>query len=182
MNRKLTAVWRRMLRRLGPLGLAASVCLVLALVVAAWIPSLMQQRDVLRDRVARLAAEPVAPRQTRVVRQVPLRQQLSDFLASFPPLSQNPEDLRRMFESASHHKVRLPRGEYLFKNEANTPLMTVTVTLPLSADYASTKAFSAEVLEKVPNASLDELRLSRETAGNQVLESQLRFSFVYRKN
>lgn len=182
MNRQLAVVWRRLLRRLGPLGLAASVCLVLATGVAAWIPRLMQQRDALRDEVARIEAEPVVPNKVRVMRQVPLRQQLSEFLASFPPLSQNPEDLRRLFESAAHHKVQLPRGEYLFKNEANTPLMTVTVTLPLSADYASTKAFSAEVLEAVPNASLDELRLSREAAGNEVLESQVRFSFVYRKN
>lgn len=182
MKRWIAGRWRRALRLLGPLGVAAVLCLIGALAIAAWIPGGIARNAALRQQVTELAARPQAPSPVRVQREPPLREQLVQFMDSFPPLSQNPQDLRRVFDSAALHQVLLPKGEYLFKNEANAPLMTVTMSLPLKADYAATKAFSAEVLEALPNASLDELRMTRGAAGDEQLESLVRFSFVYRKH
>ena len=181
MNRYLTGIWRRAMRKFGVLGIAAVGMLLVALALGTWIPKLATQNKALRAQAERLAIEQPEQPPVRSVRSVPLGQQVGEFLEGFPPLTQSTDDLRQVFRSAAEHQVKVPKGEYLFKNEANTPLLTVTVSLPIAADYASIKAFSAAVLESVPNASLDELRMTRDAAGNQVLESLVRFSFVYRK-
>lgn len=181
MTTYLTGLWRRAVRKFGPLGMAALFFLLLAAALAAWLPQLSTQNGALRAEAQRLAAERPAVAPIRVIRQVPLGQQVGEFLDGFPPLTQNPADIRQVFLIAAEHHVMLPKGEYLFKNEANTPLLTVTMSLPITADYASLKAFSAELLDSVPNASLDELRMTRDEAGSKVLESLVRFSFVYRK-
>jgi hypothetical protein len=181
MNRQLTGAWHRAMRKFGRLGMTALGLLVAALALGAWIPKLSSQNDALRTQAEQLAVELPVAAPVRVVRPIPLGQQVGEFLEGFPPLTQSSDDLRQVFLSAAEHHVKIPKGEYLFKNEANTPLLTVTVSLPIAADYASIKAFSAAVLESVPNASLDELRMTRDAAGNKVLESLVRFSFVYRK-
>ncbi|QCB45684.1 hypothetical protein [Hydrogenophaga sp. PAMC20947] len=181
MNGFLTGVWRRAVRKYGPFGLVAVLFLLAALALAAWLPRLTRQNEAMRTEAQRLALETSTAAPARVIRQIPLGQQVGEFLDGFPTLGQSPADLRQVFRIAAEHHVTLPKGEYLFKNESNTPLLTVTMSLPITADYASIKAFSAELLESVPNASLDELRMTRNEAGSQVLESLVRFSFVYRK-
>jgi len=47
-------------------------------------------------------------------------------------------------------------------------------------DYGAIKAFAADVLRALPNASMDELRMSRSDAGSTTIDSVLRFTFVYR--
>ena len=177
----LAGSWRRVVRQHGPYGIAASLFLLTALALAAWLPRLTRANEALRAEAQRLSIERPVTAPARVIRQVPLDQQVGEFLAGFPPQTQNPVDLRHVFRIAEAHHVSLPKGEYLLKNEANAPLLTVTVSLPITADYASIKAFSAEILESVPNASLDELRMTRNEAGSKVLDSLVRFSFVYRK-
>lgn len=181
MNRSLTGLWRRVLRKFGRLGVLAGMVLLLALAIGVWIPYLNQHNSDLRAEAARIASTQAEVAPTRLVRQIPLGQQVGEFLERLPPLNQNPDDLRQVFRSATEHNIPLPKGEYTFKNEINTPLLTVTVSLPITADYASIKAFSAAVLDNVPNASLDELRMTREAASNKELESLVRFSFIYRK-
>lgn len=181
MSGLLIGAWHRTLRKYGAYGVIAAFFLCAALVITAWIPWLKSQSDVMRTEVQRMTLEHPIAAPTSVIRQVPLSQQVGEFLGGFPPHVQNPADLREVFRIAAAHQINLPKGEYQFKNDANAPLLTVTLSLPVAADYASIKAFSTELLASVPNASLDELRMTRNEAGSKVLEALVRFSFVYRK-
>lgn len=173
--------WHRAFRRLGPGGVAGVLGLVGALLLVVWLHRLDQDAaalDAVRGqhatRLARPAAPPEAPRVT-------VEQQIATFVQTFPPLSQHAADLRRVFESAHQRGLLLPRGEYQLRDEAGTPLVTVTATFPVAANYGALRDFSADVLKTLPHAALDELRMSRDGAGGVVLESSVRLSFVYRR-
>ena len=178
MKHRLQRLWRQALRRLGRSGLVALALLAGAALVAAWMPRLEQRGDQLRAALA-AAASASAPA-PMAVRRVPVGEQLGEFIAAFPPLARNAADLDEVFESASRHHLQLLKGEYQFKQEPNAPLVTYSATFPVRNDYAATKAFAADVLRALPNASLDELRMSRSDAGSTTIDSVVRFTFVYR--
>lgn len=173
--------WRRTFNRLGAGGVAGSLGLVAVLLLAGWLPRLEHESAELEAALARRTAgmtrrvAPAAP-----IR-VPLEQQVATFVGTFPPLSQHAKDLRQVFDSAHHRKLLLPKGEYQIRDEAGAPLVTVTATFPLVAKYPALRDFSADVLKALPHATLDELRMSRDGAGSEALESSVRFSFVYRR-
>jgi hypothetical protein len=181
---KTTAMgtWRRLVRRLGTTGVAS---LALALAAAALFmatPYLEQRTEELK---AVALTQSLRNEHAKVVtpsRQPSVGEQIDRFVANFPPLSQHPDDLQRVFASAAREKVMLPRGEYQFRNDANAPLVTVTASFPITADYPAIKSFAADVLTAVPHASMDELRMNRDGAGGKTLESLIRFSFVYRRS
>lgn len=181
MNSFLIGFWRRMLRRLGPFGVAAGLIAIGTLVLAAWLPKLTDQGEALKATFdAKASALPkLAP--VIAVRRLPVGQQIGEYVAAFPPISQNAEDLKQLFSSAKGRNLQLPRGEYQFKNDANAPLVTMTAAFPVSADYGSLKDFTADVLKTLPHVSMDELRMTRSAAGSTTLESSIRFSFVYRR-
>lgn len=182
MNHSFIAAWRRLQRKLGPMGLAALGCLIAASALALWIAQLQLQSKALKlEQKIKLAAM-VRTAIPPPLRQVSVSQQMTEFVTAFPLLSQNAEDLKKVFASAKQYHMLLPKGEYQFRNEADAPLLTVTATFPVSANYASIKGFVADVLKTLPHASLDELRMTRNTAGHPTLDSSIRFTFVYRRS
>jgi hypothetical protein len=180
MKRPLMRMWQQMLRRLGPLGVAAVALLLGALLIAAFIPRLKRQGEQLRMALTIKTAAASRPGPT-LPRNMPVGEQVQEFVAAFPALAQNPSDLDEVFQSAKRRKVALLKGEYQLQQDANAPLATYTATFPVRADYSSIKDFTADVLRALPNASMDELRMTRSAAGSTVLESVIRFSFVYRR-
>jgi len=77
--------------------------------------------------------------------------------------------------------VELARGEYQLKSEAGTPLVTYTATFPVHTEYGALKQFTGDVLTALPHVSMDELRMARPDAGSGVLDSVVRFTFIYRR-
>lgn len=181
MKRALPGMWHRTLRYAGPFGIAGVALLVAALLLAAWIPLLQREGQALRIAVAAKSAAAPATGPASIVRRVPVGEQVGEFVAAFPLLSQNPSDLDEVFQSARRRNVQLLRGEYQLKQDANAPLVIYTATFPVRTDYGSIKNFTADVLRALPNASMDELRMNRSASGSTVLESVIRFSFVYRR-
>ncbi|CAN5818044.1 hypothetical protein BH11PSE8_BH11PSE8_39960 [soil metagenome] len=179
MTRPPSRLWRRAQRRLGPFGLAALALLVPTLLLAAWLPRLNRESEQLRTAWATQAAHATRPAPAAPSR-VPVGQQIGEFVAAFPLLAQSANDLDEVFRSAARHHLQLLRGEYQLKHDAQAPLSNYTVTLPVRSEYGAVKDFAADVLRALPNASLDELRMSRADAGSTVLESVVRFTFVYR--
>jgi hypothetical protein len=175
----LARVWRRTLRRLGPLGVAAVALLAAAALVAAWIPRLDRQGEQLREALAARLANSSTQRKPPPA-PVPVGEQVREFVAAFPPLTQNAGDLDEVFQSAKRHNVPLLKGEYQFKQDPQAPLATYTATFPVHSQYGALKEFTADVLRALPNASMDELRMTRSDAGSTTLEAVVRFTFVYR--
>ena len=90
-------------------------------------------------------------------------------------------DLGAIYASAGRQKLDLLKGEYQLKAEPGSPFVTYAVTLPVHAEYGPVKAFASNVLIDLPHASLDELRLSRDTAQGEMLDAVVRFTLVYRR-
>lgn len=181
MTSMLTRIWRRTLRRIGPLGVAAAVTLVIAAALAAWSAQLDREGELLHHRLQTLARSPSQSVPAAKMPWVPVEQQIGEFVATFPPVSQTAADLNEVFQSARRHNIQLNRGDYQLKDDAHTALLTLTATFPLTAGYAQTKEFAADVLNALAHASMDELSMSRVTAGDNALETSVRFSFVYRR-
>ena len=172
-------LWVRGTRRAGGVGLLAFGLLAAAAAIAAWVPQLTRHDAQLRSAIAQQLATPARPAPA-AVRHVPVGEQIGDFVAAFPPPTRATSDLDVVFESARQHNVTLLKGDYQFKQEPNAPLVTYTATFPLRSEYGAVKAFATDVLRGVPNASMDELRLSRADASSTVLDAVVRFTFVYR--
>lgn len=180
MKRALLGLWHRTLRHAGPLGITGVALLMAALLLASAIPALQRQGQALRVAVAAKSATPM-PAAVRIARRMPVGEQVGQFVAAFPLLSQSPSDLDAVFQSAKRHNVQLPRGEYQLKQDASAPLLIYTATFAVRTNYGAIKDFTADVLEALPNASMDELRMNRSASGSSELESVIRFSFIYRK-
>jgi hypothetical protein len=179
MNRQLQRVWRRVLRRIGYPGLFALALLMVTTAIALWLPRLKLQSDELRATLAVQAS--MLDRQNRPSqRRLTSEERAAEFVASAPTLSQSASDLSEVFAIAKRRNLALPKGDYQLKAEPNTTLVSYSITLPLRNDYGALKGFTADVLEALPHASLDELRMSRADAGSSVLDAVVRFTFVYR--
>lgn len=181
MKRVLLGLWHRSLRFAGPSGITGVTLLMAASLIGASIPHFQKQGEALSIEVAARSISTPASGSLNEVRRLSVDQQVGEFVSAFPLLSQNPSDLEEVFSIAKRHNVKLLRGEYQLKQEAKAPLVTYTATFPLRSDYGSIRDFTADVLRALPNASMDELRMSRSAAGGTVLESVIRLSFVYRR-
>jgi hypothetical protein len=96
-------------------------------------------------------------------------------------MAENELDLAQIFATARRHRIELVKGEYQLRTDGDSPLVAYSATFPVRAQYGAIKEFAADVMLQLPHASLDELRLSREAAGVEVLDSVIRFTLVYRR-
>ncbi len=163
---------------MGYPGIVAFALLIPLVLAALWSLRMERDSDVLRGALARRASTPSDATPSR--RAVPQSEQVSEFIAGFPSLTQNAADLDEVFRSAKRHNVVLARGEYQLKTEAGTPLVTYTATFPVRTEYAALKDFAGDVLKALPHASLDELRMTRSDTTVGTLDSVVRLTFVYR--
>ena len=107
--------------------------------------------------------------------------QVQSYLSTFPPLQQNAADIATLFDSAARHDVVLLHGDYQYKRMGNTPWVTYSATFPVHGDYRAIREFAADVLEALPHAALEELRMSRPAAASAVLDTVVHFNLVYRR-
>ncbi|NML44477.1 hypothetical protein HHL11_11995 [Ramlibacter sp. G-1-2-2] len=179
MKPLLSRFWRRAVRAIGYSGPAALLLLLVALGVALWLPRLHRElqrtQAEVSDRTARLRTHGAVP-----LREPSGEERLAQYIEGFPLPTQMAADLGAIYASAGRNRLDLPKGDYQLKAEPGSPFVTYVVTLPVHAEYAPVKAFAANVLLELPHASLDELRLSRDSAQGEVLDAVVRFTLVYR--
>jgi hypothetical protein len=177
----LNRVGRQIQVRLGTAGIAGAALLLTAAIGMAlatrthreteWLGAAAEQA---RARIAQIGA-------TRPVEDRTPAEQLVRFQQWFPPAAQATADLRVIFAAALAAHVDLSRGEYSVRPiEGSQGLERFDVILPVKERYAPVKAFVAEVLNKLPHASLDELRVERPGAAADQLESRVHFTLFYR--
>jgi len=169
--------------RLGVAGVAgvalligAAAALVLATYAhreAEWLSAAAEQA---RARIAQIGTVHVAEDRTPA-------EQMARFQQWFPPAGQATADLRVIFAAAQAAHVDLARGEYSVRPiDGSGGLERFDVILPVKEHYAPVKAFVAEVLNKLPHASLDELRVDRPASATEQLESRVHFTLFYREH
>jgi hypothetical protein len=169
---------RRAVRRFGTAALLAATLPIPTAAIVWWVPHLQARNDNLRQAVAERAAA-VAQRAASSPVTRPDADPLQSMASSLPPLSQSASDLRRVFALAKVRNVQLPKGEYQLKGDGNSALLSYSVTFPVHEQYKALKGFAADVLQALPHASMDELRMSRNDAGAGSLDSVIRFTFTY---
>lgn len=158
--------WARKLGVTGVVGLGLlAVALLLQLIQVAPLQReiIAQQKKlaVLRVAAASYDAEPAPP---------------ANPLAMLPPTGQAAQLIGELEQLADAHGISLPRGQYSVSTSAGTPLARWQLVLPVETSYPALHAFIAAALERLPNLTLDELKLKRERIETTELQADLRMS------
>jgi hypothetical protein len=172
--------WQRSLRGLGWPGLLGALLLIVAAAILAVAPTLRHAVVELQFEVAH-RREGLRRPQAPAPEPMTAQERLDRYVDGFPPISQNASDLQAVFAGAKRAQVALPKGDYSVKADAGSPFVTYTATFPVHESYAALKMFAADVLQALPHAALDELRMVRPDATGTVLDGTVRFTFIYRR-
>jgi hypothetical protein len=167
--------------RLGTAGVAGVALLVTAGLGMAFATQAHRETEWLSAAAERARARIAQIGTTHTEDRTPA-EQLARFQQWFPPARQSTADLRVIFAAAQAAHVDLARGEYSLRTvDGSGGLERFDVILPVKERYAPVKAFVAEVLNKLPHASLDELRVERPGSAADQLESRVHFTLFYRE-
>lgn len=169
LGRWLRFQWHRQ----GPAAGLGLLLLVVAVAAQLLLVQPLQQRavqlqdetDTLRRQLARQPQQAADP----VVRGEAL-------LAGLPAADEALQAVALVHRSAASHGVVLSHGEYRVLREGGARWLRYQVSLPAQAPYPALRAWVAEVMNTVPNASLDELGLQREDVAQPMLDARLRFT------
>lgn len=167
---------RSLLQALGAPGIAGIGVLLLCLgfyfsTVRPAENELAAQRLGAERLRARTPGGPVQDGQARA-------EELLRFYRLFPPLAMLPDELERLYGLADKAHLELPRASYRLDDDG--ALVAYRVTLPVHGPYSSIREFLAMVLESLPIASVDALRIGRGSAGDPSLTAQLELSLYFR--
>jgi len=156
--------------RLGAGGLAGLGLLAAALLLQVFQVAAVQRAT--GTQQARLAELRVAAA-TRTAEPAPLP---VNPLATLPPTGTAAQQIGELERLARSHGLQLPRGQYSVATQAGTGLARWQLVLPVEASYPALHAFLAAALERLPNLTLDELKLKRERIESADLQAELRLS------
>ena len=165
-------IWqlRQGARRLGAGGLVGLGLLAAALLLHVFQVESLQQTT--RTQQARL----VALRQAALRREaVPPAAPLNP-LALLPPTGEASQLIGELERLARSHGLALPSGQYSVSPLAGTSLQRWQLVLPVDGPYPAVHAFLAAALERLPNLTLDELKLKRDRIESTHLQAELRLS------
>lgn len=89
--------------------------------------------------------------------------------------------LERLFALAAQHDLQLRRGEYKAGQLQPIGVDSVQITLPLQGDYAQLRAWIADVLAEMPQASIERLALRRDDLVQRRLDADVMIT-LWRKS
>ena len=171
---------RREASRIGWRGIAGIALLVVAagLVLFALGPAERKARE-RRAEVAKLRADlragsvggagGTAAPPSKIV-------QLETYYACFPDASALPDWLGQVHLAAARHGLALDSGQYQLQHPAGARLARYELDLPLRGTYPQLRAFLADVLTKVPAASIEDVLVRRESVANREMEARVRLA------
>lgn len=170
---------RREASRLGWRGIAGIALLVLAagLVLLVLRPA-QREAGELRAEVAQVRAAlradtggggGAAVLPSKIV-------QLETYYAFFPDVSTLPDWLGEVHLAARRHGLALDSGQYQLQHPSGARLARYELDLPLRGTYPQLRAFLADVLTKVPAASIEEVLVRRDAVANREMEARVRFA------
>ncbi|OYW25927.1 MAG: hypothetical protein B7Z49_00340 [Hydrogenophilales bacterium 12-63-5] len=158
-------------RHLGPAGLAGLGLLAIALLLQTIQVASLQQTA--RTQQVRLAAlQQAAARRAAA----PLPPPPANPLSLLPPTGEAAQLIGELERLARLHGLELPRGQYSVSSLTGTSLQRWQLVLPVKTAYPDLHAFLATALERLPNLTLDEVKLKRERIESAELQAELRLS------
>lgn len=167
-----TLIWRlrQWARRLGATGLAGLGLLVAALLMqAVGVGTLQRSIAAQQDRL-------VALREAAAAREASPAPPVFNPLAALPPTGAASQQIGELAQLAASHGLALQRGQYSVTPQTGTALARWQLVLPVETPYPALHAFLAAALERLPNLTLDELKLARERIESADLQAELRMS------
>ena len=177
--------WRwqaqRLMERGGPAGVVAAVVGVLTL--AAWLApglsmsaearALASDNDALQRRAASTPRAASAPPNSQ--------QQLVAFENGFPGPRQVGASYTRLWNLARHHGIALRQADFKLTDGAQDDLQRYTILVPVTADYASLRAFVIDALRDQPGLALEEMNVRRGDSKSLQVEARLNFVLFVRR-
>jgi hypothetical protein len=168
-----------MRRSLGLPGLLGVLMIGAAAIVLATIPGVESQTKEMHDMQdsARTAnAHRLVDRHGAAVDAVAL----DSLPALFPGFAQSADDIALIFAQARDSNLTLGSAEYQVTTESGAHFTRYQVMLPVKDQYSSIRRFLASVLNKVPNAALQEIHVERPAVDGNILDARVRFELIYR--
>jgi hypothetical protein len=165
-------IWqlRQWARHLGAGGLVGLGLLAAALLLHVFqVESLQQTARAQQAKLAELRR--AAVRREATPAPPPLNP-----LALLPPTGEASKLIGDLERLARAHGLALPRGQYSVSPLTGTSLQRWQLVLPVEAPYPALHAFLATALERLPNLTLDELKLKRDRIESTELQAELRLS------
>lgn len=96
--------------------------------------------------------------------------------ASLPSHRTLPQWLATMFTTAKELDVVLDVGDYRYIRNREEPYGRYQIELPVYADYATVRRFTARLMNDMPFAVLDDIRLTRDEVDSDIVEAHLRLT------
>lgn len=171
---------RREASRLGWRGIAGMALVVLAagLVVFALRPAQREAGELMTEvtklRTALRAGTGAAGGASAALPSKIV--QLETYYAFFPDVSTLPDWLGEVHLAAQRHGLSLDSGQYQLQHPVGARLARYELDLPLRGTYPQLRAFLADVLTKVPAASIEEVLVRRESVANREMEARVRLA------
>ncbi len=164
---------RYQLTRIGGVGMAGLIALVVATTVA-FVNLMPAQHSVfvLRTEIVKLAHVASLP--------VTLPQGPREFAAALPSRTQIPAVLGVVLVQATAAGIALDQGRYTYSPATSVRLARYTFEFPIKAEYSSVRKFIDRTLEAAPALGLDKLHVERKNVGDTVVSADVGF-VVYMK-
>jgi Tfp pilus assembly protein PilO len=99
---------------------------------------------------------------------------------ALPEVGQRGQDVGMLLATAKRNRLTVERADYTVESVAGAPLSRLHANLPVSGSYADLRMFIAEVLNAMPNATLESLQLERADTRSPQLQATLRVVLFYR--
>ena len=161
---------------LGPLGIAGIGLLLFAAV--AFFSSVAPMRAEIAVMQRSVPAQ--KERAERQVRRASPQEPLFDFYDFFPPADTSAHWLAKVYALAEREGLDLPKGEYRLTSSPADSIAAYEAVFALRGNYSQLRGFMAGLLEEIPNAALDDVRLERQRTLDSVVDARVRLTLFLR--
>lgn len=166
-------------QRVGRAGIAGVALLIAAAALFIYAPQMSREAERTRAAIDSARVRLVHLNRERTV-EPGSAEEANRARAWLSPYGASTRDLRTLFSLADELRITLPKADYALKKDAASGIAQIDVALPVEGSYRDIRAFVANVLNSLPNASLDEMRMER-SASSERLEVRLRITLFYRE-
>lgn len=164
-------------RHFGPPAWMALALLALCLIVQFQVRPAQERTRTSLMLQAVQAERAAAQRQKNPHESMRDRDPLSEAL---PEVGARGRDIGMLLASATRSELTVDRADYVVESIAGVPITKLHANLPVTGSYSNVRKFIADVLNAMPNATLESIQLERTDTQSTKLQATLRIVLFYR--